>query len=334
MPTHPLHTNLNLTKTMPGLCAVIYAPENITDRQSKSTNGHSNMIPGLSKMATDYQKIVSGGSKMTAAHEKMIHDGSKMTNGHQKIIPGQLGTKKSSILRIEQQLRRMYQINCITKHFKMKNQTIDSKLLFAQNAIANALNTPEVASALSVFGYDETRLKEGEALYQTASDLQAKQMKEYGDQYAATDALNLAKAKANKEYMVHLKIARVALRGDRGAAESLQMSGSRKESLSGWLKQAKAFYENTMGSADYIKSLSKFGINKKKLEGVQKLVSDVETKLNEQLKEKGEAQAATQKRDDAFDALQEWMSDFIVIARISLETEPQYLEVLGIVEVG
>ena len=89
-----------------------------------------------------------------------------------------------------------------------------------------------------------------------------------------------------------------------------------------------------MGSADYIKSLSKFGINKKKLEGVQKLVSDVETKLNEQLKEKGEAQAATQKRDDAFDALQEWMSDFIVIARISLETEPQYLEVLGIVEVG
>lgn len=214
----------------------------------------------------------------------------------------------------------------------MKNQTIDGKLLFAQNAIANALNTAQVAEALATFGYDEARIREGKALYQKAAELQIKQVKEYGDQYAATDTLNLAKAQANKEYMVHLKIARVALKGDRSAEESLQMYGRRKETLSGWLKQAKAFYENALNTPGVQTALARFGITAEKLQAAQALVADVETKYNAQLKETGEAQAATQKRDEAFDALQEWMGDFMSISRIALEMEPQYLEVLGIVE--
>lgn len=54
--------------------------------------------------------------------------------------------------------------------------------------------------------------------------------------------------------------------------------------------------------------------------------------LNQQLKEKGEAQSATEARDTAFDALQEWVRDFINIARIALEDQKQLLEVLGVVE--
>jgi hypothetical protein len=49
-----------------------------------------------------------------------------------------------------------------------------------------------------------------------------------------------------------------------------------------------------------------------------------------QLKEKGEAQAATEARDKALDNLQEWMSDYIAVARIALEDEPQLMEMLGI----
>lgn len=50
-----------------------------------------------------------------------------------------------------------------------------------------------------------------------------------------------------------------------------------------------------------------------------------------QEKEKGEAQEA-KLRDAALDALDQWMSDFIAIARLALEERPQYLKKLGVVE--
>jgi len=117
--------------------------------------------------------------------------------------------------------------------------TIASKLLFAQNAITNTLVSEEIKSAIAPYGYDDVRLQEGDALYIKASELQTIQVKEYGDQYSATDALYLAKAVANKMYIEHLKIARIALTGDRGASASLELDGKRKVTFSGWLKQAK-----------------------------------------------------------------------------------------------
>ncbi len=214
----------------------------------------------------------------------------------------------------------------------MKDLTIDSKLLFAQNAITNALGSVEIKSAIAAYGYDDTRLQEGEALFNKASDLQAIQVKEYGDQYSATDALNLARAVANKTYMEYLKIARIALIGDRGAGASLQLDGKRKVTFSGWLKQAKTFYTNALGSPEVITAMGGFGITQEKLTAGKQLVNEVAQKLNKQLMEKGEAQNATQVRDEAFEVLEDWMGDFIAISRIALADKSQYLEVLGIVE--
>ena len=216
----------------------------------------------------------------------------------------------------------------------MNRNTIEGKLLFAQNAITNALSYEDIKNLLAEFGYTEERLQEGRQLYETASELQVKQQKEYGDQFEATDALNAAKDTANKQYMDHVKLARIALRNNRGALESLQLSGDRKQSLSGWLKQAKVFYANALAGAEAQDALGKFGITAEKLTTSQQQVTDVELALNRQLKEKGEAQVATQQRDEAFDALQEWMGDFIAVARIALAGEPQYLEMLGVVQPG
>jgi len=214
----------------------------------------------------------------------------------------------------------------------MKNQTLDGKLLFAQNAISNALNNEPIKASLAEYGYDETKLSTGLALYQNAAKLQDSHKKEYGEQFAATDTLNLAKAVANKLYMTYVKVARIALKGDRSAEESLQLAGPRKESLSGWLKQAKAFYANALSSNTILEALAAFGITGEKLEqGLAKVIA-VENNYNSQLKEKGEAQAATKQRDEAFDILEDWMIDFTAIAHIALAEQSQYLEALAIVE--
>ena len=213
----------------------------------------------------------------------------------------------------------------------MKTQTIDGKLLFAQNAITNSINIPEIQQVLSGSGYDATKLGEGKALHDNAAVLQIKHKKEHGEQFEATDAMHLAKAVVNKTYMKHVKLARIALKSERGSWESLQLTGDRKDSFSGWLKQADTFYTNALNTPEVLTKLAKLGISKKVLTTTQALVDDVGAKYNAQLKEKGEAQTARQQRDFAMDELQEWMSDFIKVARIALEEQAQYLEMLGIV---
>jgi hypothetical protein len=214
----------------------------------------------------------------------------------------------------------------------MTNQSIYSNLVFAQNAITNALEHETVKTALAEFGYDSTRLKEGLDLYEKAARLQDKQRNEYGEQLGATLALTNARMEANKLYMLHLKIARIALRNDRNAAVSLQLEGDRNRSFTGWLEQARVFYANALGDEKIVAALATFNITKEKLEEARSAVNAVELGYNTQMQQKGEAQAATKERDEAFDALQAWMSDYRAIARLALDGQSQYLEVLGIVE--
>ena len=58
------------------------------------------------------------------------------------------------------------------------DNTLEGKLLFAQNAITNALNYEQVKNLVAEFGYTEERLQEGRQLYEAASALQLKQQKE------------------------------------------------------------------------------------------------------------------------------------------------------------
>ena len=69
-----------------------------------------------------------------------------------------------------------------------------------------------------------------------------------------------------------------------------------------------------------------------KIETGKTLLEETESANAAQKKEKGEAQQATLERDKAVDNLEDWLSDFIAIARIALEEKPQLLEKLGIIE--
>ena len=96
--------------------------------------------------------------------------------------------------------------------------------------------------------------------------------------------------------------------------------------------QARQFYLNALEDTTVLEKMAGFGITQAKLENGKTLLEQAEAANAAQKKEKGEAQQATQERDQTMDNLEEWLSDFIVIARIALEEKPQLLEKLGIVE--
>ncbi len=210
-------------------------------------------------------------------------------------------------------------------------RTLAEKLLSAQVAIDNAISDVEIKTLLTEYGYDDARLAEGKALLDATNQLQQAQQKEYGDQFAATNAFNTIWDSANKDYMRFVKISRVALKKEFAIYQKLGLNGMRKESFSGWIAQAKQFYLNALSDTTVLNKLLTFGITEAKLETGKALVEETETKNATQEKEKGEAQQSTIERDSSADQLFEWLADFIVIARIALEEKPQLLEKLGIV---
>ncbi len=210
--------------------------------------------------------------------------------------------------------------------------SIQDRLLAAQVAIHNALDDESLQGYLADFGYTQAKLEAGKALYETALAAQQTQQSEYGDQYDATDNVNRLWEEANKVYMRYVKVARIALRDWRGALSKLDLHGQRKRAIAGWIIQARQFYGSLLADADMMASMAEFGTTQAKLEAGKAQVDGVEEAHRIQGKERGEAQIATQARDAAMDALDQWVSDFIAIARLALEDEPQALEKLGIVE--
>ena len=209
---------------------------------------------------------------------------------------------------------------------------IDTLLSDAQVAIENALNNPDILNALKDFGYTTARIQTGKALYSTATAAQIQQTTEAGDQIAATAAVSDAWETAKKSYIRFIKIARIAFKRSPGISTQLDLGGTRKRTLSGWVAQANQFYASALANKTILSGLKEFGITEQKLKAGAAEVKALEAANLTQEKEKGEAQAATQKRDAAIDELQDWLSDYLAIAKIALEENPQLLEGLGILQ--
>lgn len=209
---------------------------------------------------------------------------------------------------------------------------IDEFLTNAQVAIENTLNNPNLRARLGEFGYDRQRLFQGKALLEDALQAQLHQQTEYGDQANATADLQKARATAENSYMRLVKVARIALKDNPGALVRLGLNGKRKRSLSGWLLQAQQFYAGVQTAPELMAALGQYGITRSKLIAAEADMTAVIAANQLQEKEKGDAQTATKTRDAALDALADWFSDFLAIARIALEGNPQMLEAIGVTE--
>lgn len=203
-------------------------------------------------------------------------------------------------------------------------------LLEAQVMIENSLTDPVVKAALATYGYTEETLAVGKTLYDETVALQNAQSKEYGDQVAATSELYDLWKTADRQYMKTLKIARIAFLDHPKADRAVMLFGQRKESLSGWLAQAQLFYANILNDADLMDSLAEYGYTSEKIQQESALLNQIAVKNQQQKKEMGEAQAATQARDKKIDELAKWVSNLRAVAKVALADDPQQLEKLGI----
>ena len=214
------------------------------------------------------------------------------------------------------------------------NQTKEEYLYQAGLRINNSLSDTKVKEAVVVYGYTEEKLNEGATLLKSAEDMYEQQKKEYGDVDAAQNELAVTKKDAHSVYMVNLKIAKIAFKNDLQAQSTLDLNTRRASTFSGWLKQTLGFYHALLSNEGWKNVMGTFGITVEKLEEGLALVEEVNAKAEQVKKEKGDAENATQLRDEKFEELHDWISDYEEIAKIALADKPQLLEKLGIVVKG
>lgn len=214
---------------------------------------------------------------------------------------------------------------------KHRSRRIADRLNAMQVAIDNTINNVELFTVLSAYGYSMERLEEGRRLYQSVLKLHLEQKAGYGNKHTNVDAFQRAWDQANTTYVRLVKVARVALKDYRGDWHALALGGERERTFAGWVAQAQQFYTNALANPDTLQRLAAYGITQAKLEAGQTAVLAAEMTNAEQKNGKGVAQHATQARDAALSELTRWYTDFITIARIAFEDQPQSLEKLGVI---
>lgn len=209
-------------------------------------------------------------------------------------------------------------------------RTIAEQLKRAETALNNALDDSTIATLLAEYGYTIEKIREGKTLCQRAHDLHHAQEREYGEQRGATAAVAAARQQAEATFKAIFSIARVAFKNDISAITDLGLNERRKDSMTGWIDQACQFYANALERPALMTKLANYKISADKLETGLAEINELETVRRQQDKERAQAQQSTKDRDRALDALDDWMDDFIAVARVALLSRPQLLESLDV----
>ena len=210
----------------------------------------------------------------------------------------------------------------------MANQSITKQIENSWMAIEGVLSNPQLIKALEPYGYTRKELLKGKALCEDASLIQNSRRVKYSQQRNTTDQLNLARKQAHEVYMQHVQLARMVVPADRERYPLLQLEGRRERTLTKWLHQVRAFYQNVGLIAT---ELEKRGVTSEELAQAAAMVEAVAAARVQQNAHKSNVQQSKQERDAALEALHVWMADFLRAARFAFAKKPQQLEALGIV---
>lgn len=210
-------------------------------------------------------------------------------------------------------------------------ESLNDFITAADTALTNAL-LPDVLPLLQKVGYQPADINAKLADLQALRNLAQQQLKEYGDQYKATDDYKKQLALLNEDYPLHVELGRIEFEDDPAALATLGLNGRRMRARADFSKQALQLYNGALANTAYAATLAAAGVDAAKLMAMQAGFKKLEALDKAQTAEMGEAQQATALRNAAWDVLEGWMRKFYKKAKIAFRNHPQMSEKLGLLE--
>ncbi|PIF01530.1 MAG: hypothetical protein CR965_01615 [Paludibacter sp.] len=193
----------------------------------------------------------------------------------------------------------------------------------------NLSKVADIQAEMAEYGYDQTAIDEGKALYEKAELLYNERKVESAEEKKAYDTFAIKLEELKEFYKKDRKKAKVALLKNTELYQYFQLNKQLPQAYLKLMQEAKFFYEQIQTNLEAKPLLARLKLTEEVATSRLELVNTTFTLRVEYEKEKGESQQATKDKNKAFEDIAEWIRDFYAVAEIALEDHPQLMESIG-----
>ncbi len=212
----------------------------------------------------------------------------------------------------------------------MRHLSVSEMLARAELMIGNAQAVPEIAAALARYGYDATRLEEGQRLLERLREAHSDVIDRRGMAAGASERFRKARAAMQQRYGFHLRLARSLFRRDSQAQSKLGLRGRRPRAFAPWVETVRRFYTHALEDEGILARMAAHGLGREVLEAALAEVEALEDARRAFEGARADALRAREERDAAMEALSDWLALLRIVARAALAEDPQLAEALGL----
>lgn len=196
------------------------------------------------------------------------------------------------------------------------------------NVLGQSLSDQNLVSSLSSFGYGLREMEQGRELLEVLRQIDQEQEAAQRRRKQLNKEKNELYREIQRRYMRIVKIGRIVFDNDGMAKGALGLDGPREKQFDDWYRQVYMFCKNLLAEEKWMDALSNYGVKKLELKNILLDLEKLE-ELNTRFEHaKTLSKEMTQKKHKQLLLLQNWLSDYLKIARLALEEKPQLLEKL------
>jgi hypothetical protein len=202
--------------------------------------------------------------------------------------------------------------------------TISQQLKKALLAVTNSLEDDEIRAAVKEYGFTTEKLNAGKELYSNALNAVTAAKTKIGEQKLATAALQEKRKAAADAYQAAAQVARAVL--DSGSRTILGLNGKQPRTAAGLLQAGYTLFDAAASKgllADYGYDANRLAAERAKIEAYDQASQRREAA-------RGAAQQATQDQQKALALMNDWLAQYLKIAKVALRDKKQLLEKIGV----
>jgi hypothetical protein len=204
-------------------------------------------------------------------------------------------------------------------------KTIAQQLRAISQAVHNSIECDEIRTAVAAFGYDQARLDQGRALYETASAATLQCVALNADKKHATAIRRTERVRARDAYQTLAQTARALFVKDRSRLRKIGLSGQMPERAATFITAARTLFDNIPEDPEIAATLARHGYDEEHIASERLKIAAFEQAIQAQHAAKGAAQHQTQVRDEALSEMNRWLAQYLAVARVALRDRRQLL---------